>query len=78
MADQLDMNGLSLNDSKHAPNGLATRSAYVPPHMRGRGAGPAPMDGPPDGNPGLAGSAWGNQGCVKTNTVKVPREISAF
>jgi hypothetical protein len=66
MADQLNMNGLSLTDSKHAstmPNG---RPAYIPPHMRGQPArsGPPPMDGPatlpPDGNLGLGGSAWGN------------------
>ncbi|KAI5358911.1 putative ATP-dependent RNA helicase DEAD-box, Helicase superfamily 1/2, ATP-binding protein [Septoria linicola] len=61
MADQLNMNGLSLKDSQHAPQGGAPqqngfggqeRSAYIPPHMRssGRGpppaaAGPGPMDG---------------------------------
>jgi ATP-dependent RNA helicase DDX3X len=67
MANQLNMNGLSLNDSKHAggamPNG---RPAYIPPHMRGQQgrSGPPPMDGPatlpPGGDQGLGGSAWGN------------------
>ena len=58
MADQLNMNGLSLNDSRHAPNGSINggRSAYIPPHLRGRG-GPPPMDGPA---PGPAAGAWGN------------------
>jgi len=31
MADQLNMNGLSLNDSQHAPNGGFERSTYIPP-----------------------------------------------
>jgi hypothetical protein len=58
MAEQLNMNGLSLNESRHAPNGNINggRSAYIPPHLRGRGG--APMDDGPA--PGLAGSAWGN------------------
>ena len=66
MADQLDMNGLTLNDSKHANGMPAGRPAYIPPHLRGQpgGGGPPPMDGPPTlppgGNPGLGGSAWGN------------------
>ena len=67
MADQLNMNGLSLNESRHAPNGSINggRSAYIPPHLRGRGGPPPSMksvDGPAPvaGNPGLAGSAWGN------------------
>jgi len=70
MADQLSMNGLSLNDSKHAgpQGGMNGRSAYIPPHLRGSGRGPPPsgppmgMDGaPPAGpNPGLQQSAWGN------------------
>lgn len=67
------MNGLSLKDSQHAPqpgqqqqNGFGERSAYIPPHMRQRGGGPATagpsgFDGgaapPPMGN-GLNGSAW--------------------
>jgi ATP-dependent RNA helicase DDX3X len=62
MADQLNMNGLSLNESKHA-NGIPARSAYIPPHMRGQAGGPPPMsmDGAPHGSDlGLGGSAWGN------------------
>jgi ATP-dependent RNA helicase DDX3X len=62
MADQLNMNGLSLNESKHA-NGIPARSAYIPPHMRGQAGGPPPMsmDGAPHGSEmGLGGSAWGN------------------
>jgi ATP-dependent RNA helicase DDX3X len=70
MADSLNMNGLSLNDSKHAggPGGINGRSAYIPPHLRGQpaprgppmmgmdGAGPGSM---PNGGPqGLNGSAW--------------------
>ncbi|GAB1737653.1 hypothetical protein NU219Hw_g2067t1 [Hortaea werneckii] len=64
MADQLNMGGLSLKDSQHAPkpgqsNGFPERSAYIPPHMRQRGpAGPpAGFDGPPPMN-GMNGSAW--------------------
>ncbi|KAK5076088.1 DEAD-box ATP-dependent RNA helicase [Lithohypha guttulata] len=67
MADSLNMNGLSLNESRHGPgpNGInGGRSAYIPPHLRGR---PEPTamkqpDGPVPsaGGPGLAGSAWGN------------------
>lgn len=63
MADQLNMNGLSLGESKHANGMPPTRSAYIPPHMRGQpGPGPAPMgmDGPPPAGAGLGGSAWGN------------------
>ncbi|KAH7348262.1 P-loop containing nucleoside triphosphate hydrolase protein [Pyrenochaeta sp. MPI-SDFR-AT-0127] len=67
MAEHLDMGRLNLNDSQHAPNGFnGERSAYIPPHLRGRpqpAGGPAPMDGPPpmmNGNgDGLGGSAWG-------------------
>ncbi|KAK4561186.1 DEAD-box ATP-dependent RNA helicase [Recurvomyces mirabilis] len=74
MADQLNMNGLSLKDSQHAPqqNGFGERSAYIPPHMRGapRAGGPA---GPPPGGfedgpggppaaQGMNGSAWAPQG----------------
>ena len=56
MAEQLNMGGLSLNESQHAPQGAFERSAYVPPHLRNRPAppggypppGPAPqMGGPP-------------------------------
>lgn len=64
MADQLNMNGLSLNDSRHATNGNHPgRAAYIPPHLRGRAGPPPPnTDGPaPVGNPGLAGSAWGSK-----------------
>lgn len=48
MADQLNMNGLSLNDSKHANGGPNGRPTYIPPHLRGQQvrAGPSPMDGP--------------------------------
>ncbi|KAK4500094.1 hypothetical protein PRZ48_008280 [Zasmidium cellare] len=59
MADQLNMNGLSLKDSQHAPppgqgqqNGFGERGAYIPPHMRTRGGGPPPSAGPGfDGGP---------------------------
>ncbi|KAK5124022.1 DEAD-box ATP-dependent RNA helicase [Meristemomyces frigidus] len=75
MAEQLNMNGLSLKDSQHAPqpgqqNGFAERSAYIPPHMRSAGGRPAPpgpggFDGPAPGGPppanGLNGSAWAPQ-----------------
>jgi ATP-dependent RNA helicase DDX3X len=56
MADQLNMNGLTLKDSQHAAppngqqNGFAERSAYIPPHLRQRGGGPpaaAAAGGPP-------------------------------
>lgn len=65
MAEQLDMGRLNLNESQHAPQqngfGHQERSAYIPPHLRGRAGGPPPMDGPPpmNGGPGLGGSAWG-------------------
>ncbi|KAF9692548.1 hypothetical protein EKO04_009722 [Ascochyta lentis] len=68
MAEQLDMGRLNLNDSQHAPQqngfGHQERSAYIPPHLRGRpGGGPPPMDGPPPMNggpgPGPGGNAWG-------------------
>ena len=57
MADQLNMNGLSLN-------GGAEQRSYIPPHMRGKmGAGPVPGGPPPAGGPpamngGINGSAW--------------------
>lgn len=73
MADQVNMAGLSLKDSQHAPpadhqgpqsNGFGERSAYIPPHMRQRGGGP-PQQGPNgfDGGPapvpnGTNNSAW--------------------
>jgi ATP-dependent RNA helicase DDX3X len=66
MAEQLDMGRLNLNDSQHAPqNGFnGERSAYIPPHLRGRpGGAPPPMGGPPPmmngGGPGAGGNAWG-------------------
>lgn len=74
MADNLNMNGLSLNESAHAPhqggqaNGFGERSAYIPPHLRNRGpppsggpGGPGNFDGPPPGAApmnGMNGSAW--------------------
>jgi hypothetical protein len=64
MAEQLDMGRLNLQDSQHAPpNGFnGERSAYIPPHLRGRPGG-APPQGPPPmmngGGPGMGGSAWG-------------------
>ncbi|KAK4941342.1 DEAD-box ATP-dependent RNA helicase [Elasticomyces elasticus] len=66
MANSLDMNGLSLNDSKHAQGGPGPmpggRSAYIPPHLRGQGRGPPMMDGagPAPAAAGLNGSAWAN------------------
>ncbi|KAH7069532.1 ATP-dependent RNA helicase DED1 [Paraphoma chrysanthemicola] len=65
MAEQLDMGRLNLNDSQHAPNGFnGERSAYIPPHLRGRPGGAPPMNGGPPpmmngGGPGVGGSAWG-------------------
>lgn len=52
MADQLNMNGLSLN-------GGEPRS-YIPPHMRGKvGAAPPGVNGaPPSMNGGVNGGAW--------------------
>ncbi|KIW30653.1 ATP-dependent RNA helicase ded1 [Cladophialophora immunda] len=71
MADSLNMNGLSLNESKHAPGNPMPARAYIPPHLRGQsargppvmgmdgaGAGPAPGPAPNAGNQGLNGSAW--------------------
>jgi ATP-dependent RNA helicase DDX3X len=43
MADGLNLNALSLQESQHAPNGFE-RKSYVPPHLRGR---PGPPPGPP-------------------------------
>ena len=54
MADQLNMNGLSLGEQR----------SYIPPHMRGKmGAAPSAgiphMDGPgPAANGGMNASAW--------------------
>lgn len=63
MADQLNMGGMSLNDSQHAPRGPGQeRSAYIPPHMRRGGgpppAGPAGFDGPPPMANGAGAPAW--------------------
>lgn len=62
------MGRLNLNDSQHAPQngfGGGERSAYIPPHLRGRPQQAPPMDGPgpmmnggaPNGAPN--GGAWG-------------------
>ncbi|KAI9755147.1 MAG: DEAD-box ATP-dependent RNA helicase [Chaenotheca gracillima] len=55
MADQINMNGLSLEESQHAGGGYRgpgqQRSAYIPPHMRGSMGGPAPGPGGPGGPP---------------------------
>ncbi len=53
MADQLNMNGLSLD----GPHGQG-RSAYIPPHMRGMP--PPQMDGPPGPAPSMNGQMNGN------------------
>jgi ATP-dependent RNA helicase DDX3X len=74
MAEQLDMGRLNINDQHNPQNGggfNGERSAYIPPHLRGRPQGgpegPAPMDGPPPMmNGGIAGSAWGPAGSVDT------------
>jgi ATP-dependent RNA helicase DDX3X len=54
MADNLNMNGLSLGagDARSAPGA----SSYIPPHMRGKVGGPAPTNGAPPA--GINGSAW--------------------
>lgn len=58
MADALNMNGLSLNESQHA-NGIGGRSAYIPPHLRGVPQPPPGMDTPPPAmNGGMGSSAW--------------------
>ncbi|KAF2499414.1 DEAD-domain-containing protein [Lophium mytilinum] len=69
MAEQLNMGGLSINESQHAPsNGFPDRAAYIPPHLRGRSGTPSgPMDAPPpvmNGAPppmngNMNGGAWG-------------------
>ncbi|KAI1813569.1 DEAD-domain-containing protein [Poronia punctata] len=59
MADQLNMNGLNLNEQGPA---VGARSSYVPPHARGKmggNAGPAPA-GPAPAMNGLNNSAWAN------------------
>jgi ATP-dependent RNA helicase DDX3X len=63
MADQLNMNSLSINESHHAPNGGQARSAYIPPHMRGvahppPGPPPAAAGGPGPAPGGMGASAW--------------------
>ena len=68
MADQLNMTGLTLADSRHA-NGFAIppggqRAAYIPPHLRSTAGGPpgppAGMDGPPPMMNGTTnGGPWG-------------------
>ncbi|GAB7349671.1 hypothetical protein MBLNU459_g0344t1 [Dothideomycetes sp. NU459] len=70
MAEQLNMNKLTLNDSQHAqpqgPNGFhgQERSAYIPPHARNSHRGPpaaaaAGLDGAPAMNGGAPnGGAW--------------------
>ena len=58
MADQLNMGGLTLADSKHAGGyGPNTRSAYIPPHLRAGAGGPQMPPGPagPMGVPGPPG-----------------------
>ncbi len=73
MAESLNMNGLSLKDSQHAPpngapqpNGFNERAAYVPPHMRHRPPPPSAAPNGYDGGPapmsnGLDHSAWAPQ-----------------
>jgi ATP-dependent RNA helicase DDX3X len=55
MADQLNMNGLSLG-------GPGEQRSYIPPHMRGKmgapGAAPPSMNGSAALNGGINGSAW--------------------
>jgi hypothetical protein len=74
MADSLNMNGLSLNDSKHGPPAnMPGGRAYIPPHLRGQitrgppmnnfdgagaGAGPTPAGAAAASAQGLNGSAW--------------------
>jgi ATP-dependent RNA helicase DDX3X len=75
MADSINMNGLSLEESQHASGyggpGPRGGSAYIPPHLRAKVGGgpqgppgpPPGMDGPPpmmNGN-GVQTSAWAPQ-----------------
>ncbi|QDS72834.1 DEAD-box ATP-dependent RNA helicase [Venturia effusa] len=74
MADQLNMQGMSLQDSQHAPQHGYERGAYIPPHMRqsgrppmaGHSAGanggyPPPGPAPPNGGGFPNGaSSWAN------------------
>lgn len=66
MADQLNMKGMSLSDSQHAPNGAPNgyhhaqqeRSAYIPPHARSSGRGPSgPGEFEDDAPPPMNGGA---------------------
>ncbi|KAI9683350.1 MAG: DEAD-box ATP-dependent RNA helicase [Trizodia sp. TS-e1964] len=65
MADHLNMNGLSLEDSQHANGyggpGLRGGSAYIPPHLRGS-IPPRGPPGPPQGPPGPPGPPPGMDG----------------
>ncbi len=68
MADQLNMNGLSLNDQHGG------RSAYIPPHMRGMP--PPSMEGPPPPMNGhMNGNAWGG-GPTKYGQSLIPAGIA--
>jgi ATP-dependent RNA helicase DDX3X len=74
MADNLRMGSLSIND--HAQGGMGGgpggRTAYIPPHLRGRSGHPMGLDGSQSGgsptppptaqntnSAGLNASAWG-------------------
>lgn len=62
MANNLNMEGLSINENAR-PNGMGGgRSTYIPPHARSSGRG-GHYDGPPRGAPaGVNGSAWAPSG----------------
>jgi hypothetical protein len=67
MAESLNMNGLNLGDSKHAPApNMPGGRAYIPPHLRGQSRGPPVMnmDGagpmPPAAAQSVNGGAWAN------------------
>ncbi|PTB68015.1 DEAD-domain-containing protein [Trichoderma citrinoviride] len=63
MADQLNMGGLNLGDGAQ-PSQQGPRS-YIPPHMRSRGGGNAPVtEAPPAG---LNNSAWAGAGQQQPN-----------
>lgn len=73
MADQLNIKGMSLAESQHAPapgpngyhGGPAERSAYIPPHARSSGGprAPAPAVNGTNGAPPMMNggdeAAWG-------------------
>ena len=71
MADQINMNGLSLEESQNANGGFGgkQRSAYIPPHLRSSMSAGAGPQGPPGPLPGMDsgpppmmngnGNAWG-------------------